>query len=90
LEKVQKSVSRVFHYAHIPAIGLGIMKGEQDALFTEMGKRFFTIVIYQPVFFRIKQLPAIPVLFIRLIFFLTEELNGISFSVFFNPALTNL
>jgi hypothetical protein len=40
------------HEVHSPAIGFGIMKGEQNTPFTEVGKRFFTVAMYQPVFFQ--------------------------------------
>jgi hypothetical protein len=44
--------------AHIPAIGLGVMKGEMDAPFTEAGRRFFTLLMYQPVFFQDEIVPG--------------------------------
>jgi hypothetical protein len=44
--------------AHIPAIGFGLMKGKADTPFAEVGRRFFTLLMYQPVFFQSETVPG--------------------------------
>ncbi|MDR0761018.1 MAG: hypothetical protein LBF74_13085 [Treponema sp.] len=45
---------------HSPGLGLGIIKGEQDAPFDEVGKRFLLAVQYKPFLFQGDPAPSVP------------------------------